>query len=120
MFFSVFVIVLDFPSDGSYLMQISNKTKQKEFFKINVLYGFLGDALALYFNIYHFCRDGTAIGGNQMDLLNNKCDFEQVHQGELMFMSGEESHEIKININESAEVGTVLRVPFIFCLPLSI
>ena len=52
-----------------------------------------------------------------MDLINNKCDFQQVHQGELIFMSGEESREIEININETAEVGTVLRV-LIFCLSL--
>ena len=90
-------------------MQIRNKDT-----RVSVLYDCFGHALARYFNIYHHFRDGTAIGGNQMDLINNRCDFEQVHQGELIFMSGEESHEIEININESAEVGTVLRGFFLF------
>ena len=61
-----------------------------------------------------FCRNGTAIGGDEEDLCHHKCDYQRIEEGVLHFASGETSKDISIRVDSTADVRILHFFFFIF------
>ena len=54
--------------------------------------------------VYFFTSDATAMGGNQEEVGNERCDFEHIKEGKIHFSDGETSKSIVVNVKPTQEV----------------
>ena len=73
-----------------------------------MVYGFFSGKLPMILYLFLLTTsNGTAIGGDEIDLNKQTCDYEFVEKGLLHFENGETSKNIMIKTNPSADVSEI-------------